>query len=320
MSYPPFKVSVLTVTYNHERYIEQAVRSALAQETDFAVEIVVADDCSTDGTREILRRLDLEFPGRLRLLLRDRNLGATANFADALATCTGEYLALLEGDDYWTDTSKLARQVNFLDQHPEYEGTAHVVRQLSATTDYGLFPHHSPDVVTFQDLLVNNRFATCSVLYRRRWSVLPGWHRKCTMGDWPLHILHASRGPFRVFPEVMGVYRIHEQGMWATAKVTWQLRQTVAMYQQLAGAYPEYARAIAGCKLRHQYVLLYELAKSREWSGVREWIRAIATDVSRSRRADVLHFLAMSCRIIPEVVYRAVSPLWTPAPSQIQKA
>src|SRR4051794_24115327 len=113
------KLSVLIATYNQKQYIAQAVRSALMQQTNFDFEVVVADDCSSDGTDVILRELMAENPGRLRVLFNEKNLGIHGNYRNAWFQCKGQYVALLEGDDYWTAAHKLQRQVDFLDAHPD---------------------------------------------------------------------------------------------------------------------------------------------------------------------------------------------------------
>ncbi len=120
------KVSVIFITYNHEKYVEKALRSVCEQETDFAYEVVVGEDCSTDSTREILKRVAEEYPDKVRLLFRDKNFGRpTLNVYNTTMECRGEYLAYLEGDDYWTDKKKLQKQVTFLEEHPEYIACTH---------------------------------------------------------------------------------------------------------------------------------------------------------------------------------------------------
>ncbi len=120
------KLSVIFITYNHEKYVEKALRSVCEQETDFAYEVVVGEDCSTDSTREILKRVASEYPDKVRLLFRDKNFGRpTLNVYNTTMECRGEYLAYLEGDDYWTDKKKLQKQVDFLDEHPEYIACTH---------------------------------------------------------------------------------------------------------------------------------------------------------------------------------------------------
>ncbi|MCR5356780.1 MAG: glycosyltransferase, partial [Lachnospiraceae bacterium] len=120
------KLSVIFITYNHEKYVEKALRSVCEQETDFAYEVVVGEDCSTDSTREILKRVAAEYPDKVRLLFREKNFGRpTLNVYNTTMECRGEYLAYLEGDDYWTDKFKLKKQVDFLEEHPEYIACTH---------------------------------------------------------------------------------------------------------------------------------------------------------------------------------------------------
>lgn len=130
------KLSVIFITYNHKDYVEKALRSVLAQETDFPFEVVVGEDCSTDGTQDILKRIAAEDP-RVRLFLRSENTGGrpTLNVYETTKRCTGEYLAYLEGDDYWTDTKKLQKQVDFLEEHSEYIGVTHSLCMVDANSD-----------------------------------------------------------------------------------------------------------------------------------------------------------------------------------------
>ena len=115
----PLKVSVFMMTYNHETFIGQAIESVLAQETPFDWELVVGEDCSTDGTRAVVQEYCARFPDKIRLLPGDRRIGQMPNFARTIKACRGEYIAKLEGDDYWTDPKKMEKQVQFLDAHPD---------------------------------------------------------------------------------------------------------------------------------------------------------------------------------------------------------
>lgn len=121
------RLSVIFITYNHEKYVEKALRSVLTQETDFDFEVVVGEDCSTDRTREILTAVAAEYPDKtVRLRFREENSGRpTLNVYETTKACQGEYLAYLEGDDYWSDPHKLQKQVDFLEAHPEYIACTH---------------------------------------------------------------------------------------------------------------------------------------------------------------------------------------------------
>jgi hypothetical protein len=225
------------ITYNQERYIAQAVTSALEQVTDFPVEIVIGEDCSTDGTRAILQELQQAHPDRIRLLLRDENLGMFGNFADTLSQCQGEFVALLEGDDYWTSPHKLQRQVDAMRANPHWAICFHTTRCVSEPSnevfDYPNFPVARES--SLQDLLKRNIMQTCSVLYRRSAiPFLPGWMTDLPLVDWPLHVLVAQQGAIGFLPERMATYRIHGAGVWATKSLRFRLTGTMRMLQRLS--------------------------------------------------------------------------------------
>ena len=112
------KVSVLMITYNHEKLIAQAIDSVLMQKTEFPFELVIGEDCSTDGTRAVVLEYSRKYPGIIRAHLRERNLGALENGRDVFRASRGKYLAVLEGDDYWTSPEKLQVRADLLDKHP----------------------------------------------------------------------------------------------------------------------------------------------------------------------------------------------------------
>lgn len=118
-------VSVICVTYNHENYIRQALDSILMQKTTFAFEILVGEDCSTDGTRMILQEYEAEHPEIFHMYYRNVNVGATRNEYELLMHARGKYIAALELDDIWTDACKLQKQYDFLEANPEYIGVVH---------------------------------------------------------------------------------------------------------------------------------------------------------------------------------------------------
>ena len=123
-------VSVCMITYNHEPYIARAIEGVLEQESPFSYELVIGDDHWTDRPREICLKYEMMHPGVVRVLGSDVNLGITGNFARTLVACPGKYIALCEGDDFWTDRSKLHKQVKFLEEHPEYAMTSGRVQRI----------------------------------------------------------------------------------------------------------------------------------------------------------------------------------------------
>lgn len=121
-------ISVVVSTYNHERYIERCLRSIAAQECSYPFEVLVGEDCSPDGTREVLRRLEGELPDNFQIIYRAQNMGMRGthtNSDDLVLRARGTYLACCEGDDFWTDPHKLQRQVDFLEAHPDYIACFH---------------------------------------------------------------------------------------------------------------------------------------------------------------------------------------------------
>ncbi|GAA3099412.1 hypothetical protein GCM10010520_51090 [Rhizobium viscosum] len=210
------RLSVCIYTYNHESFIEQAVRSALEQDVSFDYEIVIGDDCSTDATPQILHRLAEIYPGRLRIERRDVNLGAEENFARTIGACRGELVAFLDGDDLWTDRNKLASQVDFLDQHPDASFCFHRTRSLNAAQEYVL-PPRDPSKLSSIELLLqqSNPVALHTVVARREHlSDLSTWVAGLKLGDWPLCIMLATKGPVGFIPIEMSRHRVHNGGSW----------------------------------------------------------------------------------------------------------
>lgn len=119
------KVSVVMATYNHSKYIEKAVKSAVEQNVNFKYEVIVGDDASLDDTGKIVKKLYKEYPDIIIPILREKNLGALNNVEDLISRCKGEYVAFLEGDDFWMSSDKLQKQVDFLDKNNEYVACYH---------------------------------------------------------------------------------------------------------------------------------------------------------------------------------------------------
>lgn len=113
-------VSVGMLTYNHGKYVADAIESILMQSVNFSYDIVICDDCSTDNTRDILIQYKNKYPNIIKLYLNEQNIGAQKNANKLRTLCRGKYRATLEGDDYWIKTSKLQSQVDFLESHPDF--------------------------------------------------------------------------------------------------------------------------------------------------------------------------------------------------------
>ncbi len=213
-------VSVLLVTYNHEKYVAQAIESVLAQQTSFGFELLISEDCSTDRTREIVQGYQRANPGRIRLFLSERNLCDCSVITRAWMAAEGRYVAMLDGDDYWTSTEKLQRQRDYLDAHPEYSACCHnglIIWDDSREPPKIYHTEGKKTILVETDVWLENDILACSMMHRRN-SVrsFPEWYRGAVVGDWPLNMLSAARGPIRYLPEVMAVYRQHAGGYLST--------------------------------------------------------------------------------------------------------
>lgn len=208
------KVSIVAISYNQEKYISEALESFITQKTNFDFEVVIADDASSDQTQNIINTYTSRYPDLFRPILRKNNIGVQRNLIDALSRAKGEYIALCEGDDYWTDSSKLQRQVDFLEKHPKYSLCFHPVRVFFENNKEKetIFPGTLHDFTT-SNLLKQNYIQTNSVMYRAQ----EGYKKlspKVMPFDWYLHLYHANSGKIGFINRVMSAYRRHEDGVW----------------------------------------------------------------------------------------------------------
>lgn len=209
------------LAYNHEKFIAQAIESVLMQETDFPVELVIGEDCSTDGTRRIVQDYARKYPNAIRALLPERNLGMHQNSVVTDAACRGGYVAFLEGDDCWTSPQKLQNQIRSLEASPECVFACHSVEVIGTDSGREIVIDQmkwSRDRIEMHDLIFGNPVATCSVLIRRAHFLieLPGKVAALKFRDWPRWLLASLRGPIVYSPDCHAKYRKHLTGSWST--------------------------------------------------------------------------------------------------------
>lgn len=216
-------ISVCVITYNHRDYIRECLDAILTQKLNVPWQLVVADDCSTDGTREILKEYQQKYPDLIHLILQKKNVGPEANWLDLIAYPKTKYLLYAEGDDYFTDSTKLQRQIDFLETHPDFAMCFHPVKVIyqDGSQPEGLFPtaeqRFHKRVLTIDDLLMSNFIQTNSVLYRWQFvhkDIKDVYPRGIAPGDWYLHLLHAQAGKIGFIDRAMAVYRRHAGGIW----------------------------------------------------------------------------------------------------------
>ena len=210
-------VSVCMIAYNHQEFIAQAVESVLAQSGNLDIELVIGDDASSDETSAILRKYRQAHPEQIKLRVNRTNMGMMGNLEATLSECTGAYIAMLEGDDYWSDPQKLAKQVAFLEDNPDFALCFHPVRVLeNGAFQADRFTRDVAGVTSIHDLAKGNYIHTCSVVYRAGvFSEYPPSFKSSTVGDYFMHMLFARHGLIKKLPDTMAVYRVHGGGVWS---------------------------------------------------------------------------------------------------------
>jgi glycosyltransferase involved in cell wall biosynthesis len=223
-------VSIVCITYNHEKYIAKTLDSFLMQTTDFSFEILVGEDCSTDNTLHILKKYKEKYPTIIKIITGEKNIGSAQNFKRVFESSKSKYIALCEGDDYWTSINKLQSQITFLENNPEYSMCCHNSENYDNATKKTL--HIFPNIKNEKDFLLNDLFNsnianTCTVVYRNFNIKISEIFNTLPLGDWPLHMLHAEYGKIKFLPENMARYQIHASGIWSSMNRLKQLDASI---------------------------------------------------------------------------------------------
>ena len=240
-------VTTIITTYNHASYIEKAILSAIRQKGRFIHEILISDDASTDGTRERVRAFAQEYPYLIRDISSDVRLGISGNMQKCFQAATGEYLAVLEGDDYWSSPHKLAKQIDFLARNPDCSMVFSRVERLRKGKKT-LVPEQDalPQKMSGRDffnaktisLIIN--FSCC--LFRKDLLLaLPQKLCENRLSEIALAFYLERFGLIGFIQEPLSVYRMHGQGTWAGADRLHKLRQKrLCREAAMAVCLPEY--------------------------------------------------------------------------------
>lgn len=242
-------VSVCIITYRHARFIRECVESALAQVADFPFEIVIGEDESDDGTREICQELAAAHPDRIRLLLHrradvihvDGRPRGTRNLVNAVAAARGEFVALCEGDDYWTDPQKLARQVAYLRENSDCVGCFHEASLVDGAGRELQAEFFKPQVTATQEKYdrrdclghLLSKYATCSLLFRREaFRDPPAWYLKRS-SDFFFDLVITAHGKLGFLDRRMAAYRRHDGGVWSGQSRVMQFLELITRFRLL---------------------------------------------------------------------------------------
>lgn len=213
-------VSVICLTYNHAAWIRDALEGFVQQNTNFRYEVLVHDDASTDHTADIIREYEKQYPDLVRGIYEEENqYSKNVPIIEEIVMpyVRGRYIALCEGDDYWTDPNKLQKQVDILEMHPEIDICAHRSRILQNGVLEGSFPDcEKEQVFTVENVILGGGsfVPTASLLCRRSVRELHYRFSDYMSLDYTWQIQGALRGGMYYLPEVMSVYRQNVGGSW----------------------------------------------------------------------------------------------------------
>lgn len=216
------KVSVYCFAYNHEKYIRDALEGFVNQKTNFPFEVIVHDDASTDKTVSIIKEYELKYPDIIKPIYQKENQhskGVNKLYSFMLPVTHGKYIALCEGDDYWTDSSKLQRQYDYMEDYPRCSLVAHRAQTLNMYNgefcDYTTYQFQDNKLTATQIIENQGYFPTASMFFRKEFYEK---NREFLLSienfDYAIKILLATEGEVYVLPEIMSVYRKGTEGSW----------------------------------------------------------------------------------------------------------
>lgn len=244
-------VSVALRTYQHAPFVAQAIESVLLQEGPFDFELVIGEDCSLDGTREIVQRYAERFPERVRAVLPPQNVGHGEILRGVLEATRGRFVAYLDGDDYWTSAAKLRRQVDYLLEHEKCFSCFHdasLVYDTAGTPSGVTTPALAESSFALEDILTECFVPSPAMMFRREiLAALPAWAFDSAWIDWLIHIRCAELGPLGYIPEPLAAYRVHDGGMFSALDRITQIEEDLRFYERLRPELPAQAELIERC-------------------------------------------------------------------------
>ncbi|PTX44086.1 glycosyl transferase family 2 [Christiangramia gaetbulicola] len=239
-------VSVSVVTYQHKKFIEKCLNGILNQKTNFLYEILLGEDHSSDGTRDICIWYAEKYPEKIRLFLHNRknNIkinGSTTgrfNFLYNLNAARGKYIAICEGDDYWTDPLKLQKQVDFLEKYTKYSYCAHNSKRLK---DGELIANPlKSHTITFNNHIYSNYINTCTLIFRK--DCISNMPKILQLGDaidWGIQLWALKKSDGFFLEDDMAVYRVHQGGRWNQLSAKEMCKRGVKILKQFRKIFKE---------------------------------------------------------------------------------
>jgi len=301
-------LNVILITYNHSKLIQDSLRSILLQKTNFDFDVIVADDQSTDDTLAQIRECDEKTEIPFRYLRSEENLGITKNYKRAFRACDAEYIAVLEGDDFWTDPDRLQKHVDFLESHCECAMSFNrYIRGDIEAVHYAIYPEMESSEgyqrYTSRDVACKNLIGnfSCCVYRKSAIDTLPDDMFEMISYDWITNIMVGKVGMIGYLNEVMGFYRIHSAGAWSSNNEIDNLNTTLECIKQ----YDQYTNYIFKEEFEyHSGVIRGAIAAMRhtpnpKWNRIRTILKQI-----KDLTPPILVFLLKM--IVPAKIWRKI--------------
>jgi len=265
-------VTIICITYNHESFISQALDSFIMQKTTFPFEIIVHDDASTDNTQLIVREYETKHPSLFNNIYQIENQFSKNElniwFDITFPVAKGKYIALCEGDDYWTDILKLQKQVDFLEENPQIVAAFHNTEErcFDGLLNSRLYMNKmdTSQTVSIYEMLEFNIVPTSSLVFRRVElpdNINSSNFKNLHFADWPLNLLLARNGDYYYFPFIMSVRRMHQNSIWGMQDHSENIRKTIETLKLMI-SYNWFDKAI-NIKLERTIELLLNNPKSK---------------------------------------------------------
>lgn len=245
-------VSVYTLAYRHEKFIAQAIEGVIAQQRDFPIELIIGEDCSPDRTCEIVLEYQRRFPHLIRILTAKGNVGSHANTRRCQFATRGSYIAICEGDDYWSDQTKLARQMAIFRAHPEctlvFHAAAYIDNETgnqTRTSRQSLFSR----ILSTEEVILGDGglMPTASILVRREIVFdSPAWCRQAPVGDYPLALRAALSGKVAYLDRIMSVYRTNVPHSW-TQRYVPDISSRMEYARRIEAMFSGFSAETGGC-------------------------------------------------------------------------
>lgn len=253
-------LSVFSWAFNHKDFIRESIESILVQRTNFKVEIIIHDDASSDGTKEIIKEYQNKYPFLFNNILQEENQWSQGKsvMTPLIEKPKGKYIALTHGDDYWTDPHKLQKQVDFLEANTDYTLVYHPCMEMKNEMIRKEILNYSKNNydITVEELLKFNKIHTPSVVFKSSVFPPPDWFINCPVGDYPLWILLGLKGKIRCIVEYMSVYRIHIDSTWSSQNLKYRIIKLLIVLDFISKELNENQNKILSKNFKKNYIRL----------------------------------------------------------------